>query len=298
MLKQKYLIWLFVFISTHLCVINSAYSWQYNGRKWYITDLPVPYSINQNGTPDCTGEFAAIQNSFQTWEDVGTAYMDYTYQGTTPNDDYGANDGENICGWIETGWPYSSSTIAVCVQWISGDHMVDADIAFNGQSFQWSISGEAGKYDVQNITTHEAGHTLSLHDLYGSGDTEKTMYGYSSAGETKKRTLDADDMAGISYIYPVLCGTVYDGFGGPLTSAHPYLVTCDVEVPTGRTLTIQPGTEVFFESGFKIISNGTINANGELNDPIYLVSNDTPHRGMKLMWDLVLKDGGEFKPGP
>jgi len=43
---------------------------------------------------------------------------------------------------------------------------------------------------------------LSLGDLYGSGDTEKTMYGYSSPGETKKRTLHQDDIDGICYIYP------------------------------------------------------------------------------------------------
>lgn len=43
---------------------------------------------------------------------------------------------------------------------------------------------------------------MSLGDLYGSGDTEKTMYGYASLGETKKRTLHQDDIDGISYIYP------------------------------------------------------------------------------------------------
>jgi len=32
--------------------------------------------------------------------------------------------------------------------------------------FTWSLTGEAGKMDVQNIMTHEFGHWCSLDDLY------------------------------------------------------------------------------------------------------------------------------------
>ena len=45
------------------------------------------------------------------------------------------------------------------------------------------------------------GHSLSLADLYGAADSEKTMYGYSATGETKQRTLDQDDINGIIYLY-------------------------------------------------------------------------------------------------
>ena len=78
---------------------------------------------------------------------------------------------------------------------------VEFDIVFE-DNYTWSSTGEAGKYDIQNIATHELGHTLKLGDLYGSGDTEKTMYGYAASGETKKRTLHQDDIDGICYIYP------------------------------------------------------------------------------------------------
>ncbi len=72
--------------------------------------------------------------------------------------------------------------------------------------------------DIQNIGTHEIGHFMGLSDLYSAGDSEKTMYGYGSAGETKKRTLDSDDELGLSYLYPAynyfISGTVsYDGSG-------------------------------------------------------------------------------------
>jgi len=55
--------------------------------------------------------------------------------------------------------------------------------------------------DVQNIAAHEFGHNLNLGDLYDAGSREFTMYGYSSAGETKKRTLEGDDKSGIRFIY-------------------------------------------------------------------------------------------------
>jgi len=83
----------------------------------------------------------------------------------------------------------------------SGSTLTDCDTVFNTY-YSWSTSGQAGYYDVQNIATHELGHWLQLNDLYGGGDTEKTMYGYSATGETKKRTLESDDLSGINYIYP------------------------------------------------------------------------------------------------
>ncbi|MHB1324194.1 MAG: matrixin family metalloprotease [Coriobacteriia bacterium] len=53
-------------------------------------------------------------------------------------------------------------------------------------------------YDVQNVLTHEFGHGLPLGH---SGDSTATMYNHTSKGETLKRTLAADDIAGIRALY-------------------------------------------------------------------------------------------------
>jgi hypothetical protein len=97
---------------------------------------------------------------------------------------------------------------------------------------------------------------------------------------------------------PHLCGEVYDGNGGPLDPRYFYLVTCDVVVPQGAILTIEPGTEIYFGAGCKIIANGTLNASGERGNPSKLLSEGVPHRGTKLLGDYRLQNGGEFKPGP
>ena len=54
--------------------------------------------------------------------------------------------------------------------------------------------------DYQNIATHEFGHSLGLGHP-GDSCTEETMYAYGSSGETKKRTLEAGDIAGVNELY-------------------------------------------------------------------------------------------------
>jgi len=57
--------------------------------------------------------------------------------------------------------------------------------------------------DLQNLVTHEAGHFIGLaHPADLAGNATLTMYGGSSPGEVSKRSLEADDVAGLCAIYP------------------------------------------------------------------------------------------------
>ncbi|UCE26907.1 MAG: zinc-dependent metalloprotease [Candidatus Coatesbacteria bacterium] len=173
--------------------------------RWKDSDLPVTYRANESGTPDCGGEFTALEASLDTWTNVTTSYFDFNYGPKTSKKDTKL-DGVNLFYWAETqaDLPYAGNYIAVNTFWTSGEDMgdwyatVETDICFNGYHYDWSDSGESGKMDVQNIATHETGHALALADLYDVGSKEFTMCGYSSYGETKKRTLEYDDIRGIS----------------------------------------------------------------------------------------------------
>ncbi|HEU4383895.1 MAG TPA: matrixin family metalloprotease [Anaeromyxobacteraceae bacterium] len=61
--------------------------------------------------------------------------------------------------------------------------------------------GQSGciSVDVRNVVTHEAGHVLGLGH---SEVSAATMYPSALSGETAKRTLDPDDVAGLCAIYP------------------------------------------------------------------------------------------------
>jgi hypothetical protein len=170
--------------------------------------LDVTYTINESGGP--AGSIPQILASMQTWTNVYTADFNFVYGGTTAKTaaDYGSNDGENIVVFETFG---RNGTLAQNTYWYysSSGEIIDSDIRYN-TSYAWSIDGSPGAYDIQNVGTHEFGHSLCLKDLYDPADSEKTMYGYSSQGETEGRSLDQDDIDGISYLYPCIFGVCPD----------------------------------------------------------------------------------------
>ena len=163
----------------------------------------VIYFVNPAGGP--AGTLQAVTASLQTWTDVSSSSLEFLFGGTSASTSSQGRDGTNLILFQ----PLLSDSIAVTFTWYdtSTGEITDSDILLS-TSYSWSASGAPGSMDVQNIVTHESGHMLSLEDLYGAGDSAKTMYGFASAGETKKRTLDPDDAAGISHLYPLQAGAV------------------------------------------------------------------------------------------
>lgn len=162
----------------------------------------ITFFINQSGTQDTEGEFSAIQSALQTWNSVNHSELSFTYGGITsrtPQDD----DGYNDIGWVESNWPFIQGALAInrAIYGLNGNriYLIESDIYINGQ-YSWTTSGQSGRYDVQSTAAHELGHALFLNDLYGNADVEKTMYYAGSQNEIKKRTLEAEDIAGAVYL--------------------------------------------------------------------------------------------------
>jgi Tfp pilus assembly protein PilZ len=213
--------------------VGEPASYGYSGIHWKAVDIPVKYYINNLGTPDVPGtiEFYAVQASFDTWEIDPQSYMDYTYMGTTTRME--GYDGYNVVSWDYMDGP--GGVLAHCVYWYwpSTEELVEFDITFD-EGDAWSVSGEAGKFDIQNVGTHEAGHTLVLNDLYNPAENKETMYGYSSTGQVSKRTLYTGDLAGLRYIYPI--GTIL---------APDLMISIETDKPTYRVGdTMRLGIEV------------------------------------------------------
>ena len=116
-------------------------------------------------------------------------------------------------------WDRGGAVIATTVTTFSAStgQIFDADIEINdapaddGSKFTFTtvdaLPCPAGgpivncvSIDVQNTVTHEAGHTLGLaHSTVATA----TMAASAPAGETSKRILHPDDLAGICAIYPL-----------------------------------------------------------------------------------------------
>ncbi|MBU8871643.1 MAG: matrixin family metalloprotease, partial [Gemmatimonadales bacterium] len=177
--------------------VHLEISFNYSSTKWL--SLPFTWFLNSSGAPGLTYDETrvALVRGYDTWECASG--LTTTYGGSTATA-VTSYDGENCRYWRNTGW--SPGTIAVCSWWYYPGEILEADIAFNSQYFTWNNDGNEDDMDVQNIATHEQGHSIGLLDLYGAADTDETMYGYSSDGVTSARTLDTDDALGVEYMYP------------------------------------------------------------------------------------------------
>jgi hypothetical protein len=180
----------------------------YTGR--YLPNLPVKYYVNPSGSKLRTSDaIAAVKASFETWDNAADnpemdihieLFYDNVQQTMLQGKKY---DGRNVISWGKLG----QRILAICYTWYyHSGKIVEFGIVFN-TLYSWGIDpdGEGGTtinaYDIQNIGTHEAGHTLSLGDLYSGAAKELTMYGYGARGETKKRSLGYGDIQGVRFLY-------------------------------------------------------------------------------------------------
>ncbi|MBE0428126.1 MAG: matrixin family metalloprotease [Nitrospirae bacterium] len=127
----------------------------------------------------------AIRNAAATWNSAGSVFR-------LNEDFWTANVYKASLG---VNGPQANTDVSG-----SGQYITSVTTTFNGDK-TWTTTGESNKHDVQDVATHEFGHWLFLYDLYGTGDTEKTMYGVGGPGVTKRRTLEQDDKDGIIYLY-------------------------------------------------------------------------------------------------
>lgn len=189
--------------------------WAVREVPWYAG--PKLFAITGD---EVVGE-AEVRGSFAAWEDEDSACSDlmFPFKGVAQVqagfDEEGNN--ENAVVVVEQLWPYQSGAIAVTTTAYDPRTgvVVDADIEFNRVNFRFvavdadTMCGEATNLmDLRNTLTHEIGHVLGLeHPPNLARYAESTMYASAPACETKKRTLDADDIEGLCFIYPAGAAT-------------------------------------------------------------------------------------------
>lgn len=170
------------------------------GVKW--TTLPVNYVINPTNPQNLSESFitSTIATSAETWDAATSQNLFddlYTIDHTAQ---YGVQNFQNA---IVFGDYPDSGVIGVTSVWYTriGKRIVEFDMLLN-TDFQWGDAAlDTSKMDLQNIATHELGHSVGLGDIYSISCSTVTMFGYSSEGEISKRSLESPDITGLQRMY-------------------------------------------------------------------------------------------------
>jgi hypothetical protein len=168
----------------------------YKLAKWRWSP-PIKYTLDSTSFPQGSPFETALDAAKDAWDSNTKANLFDTFlsgSGTA-----GDQDTTNL---ITFGNYPQNSVIAVTYTWYDPRTKlaVDSDILFNTY-YSWSTTEAASSMDLQNIATHEMGHTLGLSDIYTASCDTVTMYGYSTEGETAKSSLADPDIAGLQLIY-------------------------------------------------------------------------------------------------
>jgi hypothetical protein len=182
----------------------TCYGFISKDAKWKNLENWVMNTANNSGLNGAS-LLSTQSNDITTWENAAAANV--LGSGSTTNADLslGANTLNDV-NEVYFDSINNSNTIAVTTVWgifsgpAANKKLVEWDQVFN-TFYQWSLTGEAGKMDFGNISTHELGHALGLGDLYNGACSSQTMYGYASEGETNKLTLEPGDITGINVLY-------------------------------------------------------------------------------------------------
>lgn len=168
----------------------------------------VSIVINSDGSDDIhdSSHFTAIRNAIDAWNDVPGS-VGQLKENTNPGEQASKNwssdsrhlvlfDEDNSTGYF----PGSSGIVAVTplTFYLSGQ-IIDADILFNGKNFQFTTSGQPGRFDVQDVAAHELGHLLGLDHTGCAGGT---MYPYVDTSVILHRSLSQDEVRGMQHMYP------------------------------------------------------------------------------------------------
>ncbi len=170
--------------------------------RGYQTAVPANLVVYTGNDDGLTSSFitSAVTAAVDTWDTATTAG---NLKGTiTTESGYGSvgKDGQNT---ITFGNYPQSGVIAVTYAWVdrATKKLIEFDIMFD-TDFQWGDANQnLALMDLQNIATHELGHGFNLSDLYTASKSALTMYGYSTEGETQKRTLESGDITGIQAVF-------------------------------------------------------------------------------------------------
>lgn len=208
--------------------------------------------IQGDGSDDLNdgSETCAIRNAIAAWNGVSESTMRLVEDASAnarARTDWASTevhlvlfDEANHSGFF----PGASGIVAITpVTFFTNGQIIDSDVLFNGKNFAFTTSGEPGRFDIQDVATHELGHLIGLDH---SGCAGATMYPYVDSSVILHRSLSLDDIRGARHMYPSgsfgqIMGSVTRASSGSLVKgAHIVALDADGRL-AGATLTSEQG---------------------------------------------------------
>lgn len=172
--------------------------------QWPQEQLPVPVGYNPAGAPVGTAD-DAIVNGLLPWNSVASSAFRVRYTGhtsATPDLQASILDGQNTVGWMDLGCG-SGCVLGVTTKLQSA---YEVDLVLNSSAAARLGDGTGGTADVQSIVLHEVGHLAGLEHscqpYTGSCTEAESASVMFPRYQGIRRELGADDIAGISALYP------------------------------------------------------------------------------------------------
>jgi predicted Zn-dependent protease len=143
---------------------------------------------------DCGG---GLGPSIQVFDrsPVNCNQVEYNRKSDQPN--------ANVWMFRDETWPHDGARTTIALTTVTygaeTGQIYDADVELNSANFFITVGDDNVQADLQSVVQHESGHTLGLAE---SPERTAAMYGSYSPSDTSKRTLSADDIAGICAVYP------------------------------------------------------------------------------------------------
>jgi hypothetical protein len=187
---------------------SRALKWQRTPVRWFATNRAA------GGVPAADFQ-AAMARAFSTWEAVPTASIAFQFVGFTGAEPFD-EDGISVLGFqSHPDMDRVLGATGFLIDTVTGE-IVESDIFFNS-AFTWSTApqGDAARFDLESVATHEIGHFIGLgHSAIGETemrpDGSRRVLGSGAVmfpialgrGIIEDRTLQPDDVAGVSDLYP------------------------------------------------------------------------------------------------
>ena len=190
---------------------TKCYAFLAKGARWKTTE---PYVLDTENGDELKAEFVVttLSASFEAW-DTEVTFDIFGSRDLSKEVDGADTENPDDKNEVFFGSIAEPGAIAVTIVWgfFSGPpiwrELIEYDLVFDDADYTWGYAGPTDEetlgtlvMDLENIATHELGHAAGMAHPDDSC-TEETMYRFAELGETKKRTLNSGDIAGIQELY-------------------------------------------------------------------------------------------------